>query len=147
MLTNNEQINEFKVHIKDIKKNLKKLYKEEETRPNAARQSIIAINEKQLKEHIDMLDQLKFRSKVEEKTGVDFNEWWTWAKSLYKFGPTLSGTMRVQSFALEWKEPMVWEFDSEYDCQKKVWQLCGYKIYDRKRGRGDMAEDLGAANA
>lgn len=144
-MNNSEQINEFKAHIKDIKKTLKKLYKEEQVRPNLARQSIIAINEKQLKEHEDMLDQLKFRGRVETATGVDFNTWWSWAKSLYKIGPTLSGGMRVESFAREWDKPMVWEFDSEYNCQKKVWQLCGYKIYDRKRGRGNMERDLTGA--
>lgn len=80
-----------------------------------------------------------------EAFGVDGQEWLTWAKSLYAIANTEINdcfVFVVHSNAANWKEEMSWIFDTEAESLNKILGLIGYKIQDRNRGRGDVAEDL-----
>lgn len=72
-----------------------------------------------------------------EGSGVSFTEWMEWAKSQYRVIEE-DGIVKVLSSCSN-KE---WEFEYEVDGLEKVWQLIGYKEYDRGRGRGSMEEDM-----
>ncbi len=73
------------------------------------------------------------------KQGIDYEDWVEWANSLYVIEPSLNSVI-VRSNAKDWDK--IWEVDSHIDGLLKIEQLIGYKIHDRKRGRGDMEKDL-----
>lgn len=81
-----------------------------------------------------------FEQRIEEKSG-NLYEWLNWAKSLYPIEKTENG-FTVKSNARKWKKDTSWVFDHEIDCLEKIEKLIGYKINDRKRGRGNVEEDL-----
>ena len=72
-----------------------------------------------------------------EGSSISITEWIEWAKSLYSI-EDMGGMYTVTSRCSDG----VWELEYEVDALEKVWQLIGYKEYDRKRGRGCVEEDL-----
>jgi hypothetical protein len=77
-----------------------------------------------------------------EKAGIDYAEWISWAKSLYKIHRDELGNMRVISMAKEWIGEMSWQVDSEVGALEKIYKLIEWKKADRERGHGDIVEDL-----
>lgn len=137
-----QEIKAFKEHIKHTKAQLKKLNEENATQPNKARDALIGIYSRDLAEHEVALRGLKIRGRV-EKAGLDYDEWWAWAQSLYSIDYCVnSNQFVVTSKARTWETDMSWGFADQISCKEKVEQLVGYKIRDRKRGRGDMEKDL-----
>jgi hypothetical protein len=84
--------------------------------------------------------EARLEQRIIERVG-DFEVWMDWAKSLYAITYD-AGLYEVKSKARDWKDDRVWKFEHNIDCLEKIEQLIGYKIYDRKRGRGDMGEDV-----
>lgn len=138
-----ESIADIKKDIKEIKAKLKELTRRQvEEDATAGRSSLIDIYTHQLLHHEVTLRGLQIRARV-EKAGHDYDEWWTWAKSLYDIRITTDGPgYRVVSMARDWEEAPSWEFGHEIDCKEKIEQLVGYKMYDRNRGRGSIEDDL-----
>lgn len=81
------------------------------------------------------MDNLKARV---AKTGMTFDEWLAWAKSLYD----ITSEFTVVSRAANWSVDMSWDHKEYIDALEKVEQLVRYKDYDRQRGRGSYIADL-----
>jgi hypothetical protein len=133
---------EIKASIRDIKASLKKLDKSPVR--GDAREQLRSLYINQLSTLEVELRGQKIRERV-EKHGINYDDWWTWAQSLYSITFCInSNQFVVDSKAREWKDDvdMSWAYPDEMSCKEKIEQLCGYKLYDRKRGRGDMDQDL-----
>lgn len=103
-----------------------------------AAQSITALEQKFSRLH----DQRMRDIHKQQKSEVDFHEWLEWAYEQYAI------TSEGSSFAVTshcTTEPGVWKFKSVEEAKLKIEKLVEYKIYDRKRDRGDMAIDLKVA--
>lgn len=82
----------------------------------------------------------KIKSKLEDH-GIEYDEWIAWAESLYTI-EKVDSKFLLRSNARDWVEERNWIFDFDIDAKEKRFQLVGYKIHDRKRGRGSMEKDL-----
>lgn len=86
----------------------------------------------------EITDRYKKLERRVTLAGVNMAEWREWAETLY----TITPTFELVSTAKQWKTQKSWQYETEIDCLEKIEQLIGYKIYDRKRGHGDVNEDL-----
>ena len=132
-----EQVQELRELIRETKASIKKLRNKED---NATNRILINAYEGSLERSQVALRGLMIRVRV-EKHGINYDDWWTWALTQYKIEQAF-GFYVVVSLARDWHVDMRWEFADEISSKEKIAQLCGYKIYDRKRGRGDMNQDL-----
>lgn len=133
---------ELKTNIKEIKASLKKLDKS--PMRGEAREQLRTLYTNQLSTLEVELRGQRIRDRV-EKHGINYDDWWTWAQSLYSITFCInSNQFVVTSKARDWNQDtdMSWAYPDEISCKEKIEQLCGYKLYDRKRGRGDMDQDL-----
>ena len=82
----------------------------------------------------------KFEARILRKCG-DVEAWYEWALTLYVIDVSDDTNQHtVHSKCKDWDKS--WTFDNRLDCLQKIEKLIGYKITDRKRGVGNMHDDL-----
>lgn len=132
-------LEECKTNIKDIKAKIKSIAKQQLAKPNPNNDVLSNLYSKILLEQEVELRGLKIRERV-TNTGISYDEWHDWAMSLYSITQLDDDTYKVDSKARDWD--MSWVEPDHISAEEKIEQLCGYKMYDRSRDRGDMKLDL-----
>lgn len=132
-------LQECKTNIKDIKAKLKCIAKQQLVKPNPNNDVLSSLYSKLLLQQEVDLRGLKLRERV-TNTGVNYDEWQAWALSLYSITQLDNSTYQVDSKAKQWNKS--WIEPDHISAEEKIEQLCGYKMYDRSRGRGDIELDL-----